>query len=351
MSTPHHTSKFETINKDDIVIIYSKFEDLFPSNKQKELKGRFVPQWVGMGMINETSGFCVNFSKQPIICQSYQEMINFATKQLETDKIGKVSFLYKKNVISINEMSPFRAETKIVFAPVTEEKVYVDNSRKPHKALQIATTLDKQTDTHSSGDECTVCKKLSTKILKCEKCDSIEINYCSEQCKTNHTHDCQSGKIQHLNTYMLENENDVIIVYTKFEHLYGEEYKGCYVPQWISTDLVSKTRGIHSPLSNIVICQNYEQMQKLAISKITKEITFKPRNVYFHYVVGLFRLCNSKPFTNDKFIVFDDKLIKSCNYCGKYQEKMAKCGKCLLRYYCNEKCQKADWPKHKSKCR
>jgi hypothetical protein len=150
---------------------------------------------------------------------------------------------------------------------------------------------------------------------------------------------------------MLEDENDVIIAYSKCEHLI-QEYKNAYIPQWISTDLISSTRGIHSPFNNIIICQTHDEMKRLGLHKISKEINFKPRNVYFYYVVGQFSLCNNKPFLNNTITIFDKKLYKSCNTCGRYQEhKMKKCSKCNLRYYCDEKCQRKDWNKHKLRCK
>ena len=40
-----------------------------------------------------------------------------------------------------------------------------------------------------------------------------------------------------------------------------------------------------------------------------------------------------------------------CHYCKKESRmKLYKCSKCGLVYYCNEKCQKQDWPNHKKKC-
>lgn len=351
-TVPEHTDEFQTKGPNDIVIIYSRFEDLFPGNK--EAVGGFIPQWVGFGIINDCSGFCNNFSRQPSVCQTYKQMTEFALKKLITSKIQNISFCYKNYCVTINEMSPFQTETKIVFDDqVKEEKIYVEKNE-PKKALHITTTLNKRQDSvDSTGDECSNCKKKSTKIIKCIKCPSLDLHYCCEDCLNNHQHDCLSGTIQHLNNYMLEKENDVIITYTKFEHLHSDEkYIGYYVPQWISTDLVSETRGIHSPLNEIIVCQDHNQMKKLALSKITKEITFKPRRVYFYYVVGQFVLCNTKPFKNDKYFIYDNKMVKSCNFCGKYNEnKMLKCGRCRLRYYCDQKCQKSDWTKHKLRCK
>ena len=40
----------------------------------------------------------------------------------------------------------------------------------------------------------------------------------------------------------------------------------------------------------------------------------------------------------------------SCKTCGKYNTKLAKCGKCLSVYYCNAYCQKEDFKRHQKEC-
>jgi len=39
-----------------------------------------------------------------------------------------------------------------------------------------------------------------------------------------------------------------------------------------------------------------------------------------------------------------------CNYCLKSSEKLMKCGKCQVVYYCSQDCQKKDWGIHKKEC-
>lgn len=204
-------------------------------------------------------------------------------------------------------------------------------------------------------EKCSLCySKLLDKSIKCENCSSLKLNYCNEICRNKHNHDCQPDQIQHLNKMMLKNDDDVIIIYSKFEYLYpiNNKYNGWYVPQWVSTDVVSKTRGIHLPLNSGVICQNHRQMKDLALFRITKAVSFKPRNVYFYYANGKFKMNNTDPFQTNVYQVFDEKMVKSCNFCLKYEENsMMKCGKCQIKYYCDQQCQRKDWVKHKLSCK
>ncbi|XP_068580656.1 N-lysine methyltransferase SMYD2-like [Cebidichthys violaceus] len=39
-----------------------------------------------------------------------------------------------------------------------------------------------------------------------------------------------------------------------------------------------------------------------------------------------------------------------CEFCFTRKEKLAKCGKCKKAFYCNVKCQRADWAMHKLEC-
>lgn len=43
-------------------------------------------------------------------------------------------------------------------------------------------------------------------------------------------------------------------------------------------------------------------------------------------------------------------LKNTCNYCDKLLEKINRCSRCKLSFYCNRTCQKKDWKKHKVVC-
>lgn len=41
-----------------------------------------------------------------------------------------------------------------------------------------------------------------------------------------------------------------------------------------------------------------------------------------------------------------------CAFCKKYtKNKMLRCSRCKINYYCDQNCQKSDWNKHKIRCR
>ena len=67
------------------------------------------------------------------------------------------------------------------------------------------------------------------------------------------------------------------------------------------------------------------------------------------------------PHANETDQVIKDKLVQIrwtnpiCRPCGKRgsdlsQPSMKLCGHCCLEFYCSQKCQRQDWPRHKSWC-
>lgn len=108
---PEHTNDFLTKGANDIVIIYSRFEDLFPGNKVAV--GAFIPQWVGIGLSDKQHGWCINFSGTPKVLKTYNEMIELDMKKLRISKINRVLFYYKDSLTTINEYEPFQNEMKL----------------------------------------------------------------------------------------------------------------------------------------------------------------------------------------------------------------------------------------------
>ena len=40
----------------------------------------------------------------------------------------------------------------------------------------------------------------------------------------------------------------------------------------------------------------------------------------------------------------------NCNHCEKKSQELQQCSGCALVFYCDQKCQKNDWKKHKKLC-
>lgn len=59
----------------------------------------------------------------------------------------------------------------------------------------------------------------------------------------------------------------------------------------------------------------------------------------------LTELINNKRFEIDVIEYFP------CNNCKKKSDKIKKCSRCLLAWYCDAECQKNDWVNHKFKCK
>lgn len=56
-------------------------------------------------------------------------------------------------------------------------------------------------------------------------------------------------------------------------------------------------------------------------------------------------LCSDKCYT----VKYDR--VRECWLCKKQDLDLRKCSRCKSVWYCNSKCQKADWPTHKTNCR
>lgn len=58
------------------------------------------------------------------------------------------------------------------------------------------------------------------------------------------------------------------------------------------------------------------------------------------------RYAQYKMHTNNKPM----EKIHLCSFCKKRLEKLARCSACRVACYCNQECQKRDWPNHKKIC-
>lgn len=105
--TPNHTQKLRRHHPNDIIIIYSKYEDVKDDN-HPDYVSKFFPQWVGTDYVNDRTGITIPLNEL-ILC-TYPQMANLATKyisQVCNSKVRKILFYYSPTVIVINNMEPF----------------------------------------------------------------------------------------------------------------------------------------------------------------------------------------------------------------------------------------------------
>lgn len=345
--TPIHTNIIKTEGDHDIVILYSKFEDMFDESEDKNMAKTFIPQWFVLGPIDDKTGICVTLADIPTVCETFGDMLDFVFKRPGMNGIEKVLFCYRDYIVFINKGCPFNTGGKIIMAPIVEEKYHLVNPAK------IFNDIKNERNITTIEEKCSNCnKKITDKTIKCEKCPSINLNYCSKNCCQKHKHNCKIGKIKHCNNFEERKENDIIIVYTKFEYLHPSDkrYIGTYIPQWVVIDQSNGEFCI--PFNSAIICQTYKQMKKLALYKLIEILNVKPKNIYFHYVLTEFIIKDNKPFEHNFYGIYIDKIIKSCHVCKEYNENEMKiCSRCKIRYYCSQDCQREDWPNHKHHCK
>jgi hypothetical protein len=106
---PTITTKLRGHGPNDLIIIYSKFEDLISKERHIESAlGKYIPQWFGIDYQTETSGITIP-ADQITIC-TYEQMEEFGRKMMKgvvKGKIAKVLFYYSDSILAVNDMDPF----------------------------------------------------------------------------------------------------------------------------------------------------------------------------------------------------------------------------------------------------
>ena len=105
---PIQTEKLTGHHPNDIIVIYSKYEDLENKNLNPEFIGKYVPQWLVTDYVNSRRGISLPMS-QPILC-TYKQMYSMGRENMGKyckGKINRILFYYSKTIISINDMTPF----------------------------------------------------------------------------------------------------------------------------------------------------------------------------------------------------------------------------------------------------
>jgi len=109
----HTTNALSGHHENDLIIIYSKYEDLAwdPAEQEPDKMGLYIPQWFTIDCVRDTRGISCS-SGIPTLCLSYRQMEEMGRKTVErmpikAFKIRKVLFYYTKETISINGQDPF----------------------------------------------------------------------------------------------------------------------------------------------------------------------------------------------------------------------------------------------------
>ena len=113
---PVHTKRLRGHKPRDLIIIYSKYEDLMPGDNitREEL---YIPQWIGTDYVNNKRGLSIAFDEVNIC--TYEEMaelglrnINQKLAELGTRSIdhycksNRVFFFYHDRIMAINGINP-----------------------------------------------------------------------------------------------------------------------------------------------------------------------------------------------------------------------------------------------------
>lgn len=108
MEFPEHTIKLRGHRKNDLIIIYSKYEDLVTEYQTPEAMGLNIPQW-----------FCIDYTTmmggisrplpEPSIC-TYEKMKEEGIATMEEHynvKIKRVLFYHAEKIFLIKNQAPF----------------------------------------------------------------------------------------------------------------------------------------------------------------------------------------------------------------------------------------------------
>ncbi len=153
-------------------------------------------------------------------------------------------------------------------------------------------------------EKCDYCGKCCPNTKKCSKCKKVQ--YCNDDCQTKHWQ-------EHC-------KNCITI---------SKEKAGEKVPKCSHCEATSPNLKKCTQCGKVQYCGKKCQSQHWSVHKLeckkTKEDT-SPR-------LGA------------------DEHTESCSYCGCYSPDLVTCTRCRSVKYCDKKCQKGDWKKHRITCK
>ena len=200
--------------------------------------------------------------------------------------------------------------------------------------------------------ECKFCQKPvpyteDEDILTCPGCDDIV--YCSQAClkADSKTHGLSCCKNEQNFYYHLYCEQDISFVWKKFTQ------------SLLTTDKLRKFLKVHTP-SHCYVCRTSKPWQEMRVSQYAG-LGFTGNKLMDHYIWIAFTCSTPKCVKQACILVrkrakqFEqksdfDEVFQSCSACGHIEHKMKVCSQCRASFYCNEECQRKDWPTHKFIC-
>ena len=107
----HTTNALSGHHENDLIIIYSKYEDLLAAHitPNPAMKGKYVPQWFMTDCVSDTRGVSIA-PKTATVCENYREMATFGKESITsvtTGKVRKVLFYYSPSIIHVSGSRPF----------------------------------------------------------------------------------------------------------------------------------------------------------------------------------------------------------------------------------------------------
>ena len=107
-----HTNKLNGHRHNDLIIIYSKLEELLPDNDKAQGTGLLAPQWFGTDYVNSRRGVSIPLNN--IIACTFEQMATLGKQTIQRQvrgEIARVLFYHTDKIISINGMPPYNLQS------------------------------------------------------------------------------------------------------------------------------------------------------------------------------------------------------------------------------------------------
>lgn len=255
---PAHTEELYGHKTDEMIIIYSKYEDLF--DRKPGSKGKYVPQWVGYNCVDEEIAQYIEIEDRIMCDHDTMEIIGRKITDAVPIKINKIKFKRVSHSFVLNGITPFK--DLLNYDPGYPRKLTSEETKLVHDFLSEVFDSDKKSNE--------------------QKTPKSNIPVHTENLKGHH-------------------ENDIIIIYSKYEDLFPIKENqdpnalGLLVPQWFGTDCVNERRGVFLPTNEPIIC-TYKEMEEMGRKGLSEMINGKLRKAIFLYKSNPISINGMQPF-------------------------------------------------------